>query len=217
MKSGIAKHTYSKSDSICPAAIFIPIGLPSDFSLNSSTKDFKSSLVLISSNLDGLITSSPISLPRTCAISSVTLFAGKCPPIPGLVPCPILISIASAFFKFSSVTLYLFGTYSNIYLYDASISSGNIPPSPLHSAVLAIQEPLAKAIFASLDKAPNDICEIYTGISISRGRIAFLPITVFNDTSSWSKRGAGFNCAPSINTSSKPITGRVVPIAEISL
>ena len=104
-----------------------------------------------------------------------------------------------------------------MYLYDASISSGNIPPSPLHCAVLAIQEPSAKAIFASLDKAPNDICEIYTGISISRGRKACLPITVFNDTSSWSKRGAGFSCAPSINTSSKPITGRVVPIAEISL
>ena len=49
IKSGIAKHTYSKSASICPAAIFIPIGLPSDFSLNSSTKDFKSSLVFISS------------------------------------------------------------------------------------------------------------------------------------------------------------------------
>ena len=49
-------------------------------------------------------------------ISAVTFSPGRCPPMPGFVPCPILISTASAARRFSSVTLYLLGMYSNIYL-----------------------------------------------------------------------------------------------------
>ena len=78
--------------------------------------------------------------------------------MPGLVPCPIFISIASELRRFSSVTLYLLGMYSKIYLYAAAFSSGRIPPSPLHIAVLARAEPFASAIFASLDSAPKDMC-----------------------------------------------------------
>ena len=55
-------------------------------------------------------------LPLIAASCGVTLLPGRCPPIPGFVPCPILISIASEDFRFSSVTLYLFGIYSKIYL-----------------------------------------------------------------------------------------------------
>ena len=86
IKSGFAKQANSRSSSICPAANFTPIGLPSDFSLNSSTRDFKSSFVSISLNLDGLIISSPTFLPLIFAISSVTFSPGRCPPIPGFVP-----------------------------------------------------------------------------------------------------------------------------------
>ena len=85
-KSGFAKQANSKSSSICPAANFTPIGLPSDFSLNSSTRAFKSFFVAISLNLDGLIISSPTFLPLIFAISSVTFSPGRCPPIPGFVP-----------------------------------------------------------------------------------------------------------------------------------
>ena len=148
---------YSKSLSILPAAIFIPIGLPSDLSLSSSTRFFKSSFVFILSNLEGLIISLPRGLFLTLAISGVTFPPGRCPPIPGFVPCPIFISIASAFFKFSSVTLYLFGTYSKIYLFAASISSFKIPPSPEHIALPAIALPLERETLISLDSAPKDI------------------------------------------------------------
>ena len=55
-----------------PAAILIPIGRPSDFDLNSSTRFFKSFLELIFGNLDGDIMSSPAFLPLTLAISGVT-------------------------------------------------------------------------------------------------------------------------------------------------
>ena len=98
--------------------------------------------------------SSPAFLPLTLAISGVTLSPDNNPPIPGFVAWPILISIASEVFKFSSVTEYLFGTYSKMYLYAAFLTSGSIPPSPLHIAVLALKLPLAKAILLSLDKAP---------------------------------------------------------------
>ena len=54
IKSGSAKTQCSRSSSILPAAIFIPIGLPPDFSLSISTISFKSSLLLISGNLLGL-------------------------------------------------------------------------------------------------------------------------------------------------------------------
>ena len=68
-----------------PAAILIPIGRPSDFDLNSSTRFFKSFLELIFGNLDGDIMSSPAFLPLTLAISGVTLSPGNNPPIPGFV------------------------------------------------------------------------------------------------------------------------------------
>ena len=160
MKSGLAYTQNSRSFSIRPAAILMPIGLPSLRMRSVSTRFRKSSALWIPANLEGLITSSPSGLFRILAISGVTLLPGKCPPIPGLVPCPILISIASEVFKFSSVTLYRFGTYSKIYLYAASFSSGKMPPSPLHIAVPAAALPFASAIFTSLESAPNDICEI---------------------------------------------------------
>ena len=53
MKSGCAYAIHSRSASICPAAIFIPIGRPSLRSLRDVTSCFKSSFVLISSNFDG--------------------------------------------------------------------------------------------------------------------------------------------------------------------
>ena len=138
----------------------MPMGLPSLRSLNSFTRFFRSSALLIPGNLEGLITSSPRGLLRIWAISGVTLPPGRWPPIPGFVPWPILISMASDVFKFSSVTLYKFGTYSNMYLYAASFSSGKMPPSPLHIAVPAAALPLARAIFVSRERAPKDMWEI---------------------------------------------------------
>ena len=96
--------------------------------------------------------SPPSGRPRTAAISRVTLFPGRCPPIPGLADWPILISTASTRRRFSSVTLYWFGTYSKMYLYALSISSSRIPPSPEHIAVPTAALPLARAILISRDR-----------------------------------------------------------------
>ena len=88
---------------------------------------------------------------------------------------------ASALRRFSSVTLYLLGMYSNMYLYAASRSSGRIPPSPLHMAVFAIAEPFARETLISLDNAPKDMWETYTGFSRIIGFLACLPITSRSD------------------------------------
>lgn len=85
--------------------ILIPMGLPPDSSRRRSTSAFKSSFVSIPGNLEGLITSCPRGLLRMAAISGVTLLSGRWPPIPGLVPWPILISMASARRRFSGVAL----------------------------------------------------------------------------------------------------------------
>ena len=138
----------------------MPIGLPSLNIRRSFTSLFKSSALFIPGNLEGLMTSFPRGLFLIFAISGVTFSPGRWPPIPGLVPCPILISMALEVFRFSSVTLYKFGTYSKIYLCAASFSSGRMPPSPLHMAVPAAALPLASAIFVSLESAPKDICEM---------------------------------------------------------
>ena len=61
---------------------------------------------------EGLWMSSPTGLPRRAAISAVTFSPGRWPPIPGLVPWPILISMAAARRRFSSVALYPLGGYS---------------------------------------------------------------------------------------------------------
>ena len=60
-------------------------------------------------------------------------------------------------------------------------------------AVFAMALPIAKAIFVSLDKAPNDICEIYTGPERIIGLLAFLPITVVVTTGASSSRGIGLS------------------------
>ena len=60
--------------------------------------------------------SCPAGLPLISAMMGVTFLPGRCPPIPGLVPCPILISMAAEFSRTSSVKLYLLGTYSKMYL-----------------------------------------------------------------------------------------------------
>ena len=157
IKSGSAYMQCSRSCSICPAAILIPIGRPFERSRSIVTIAFKSSLEQISEKRLGLWISSPGFFPRSAAISAVTFSPGRCPPIPGFVPCPILISIASALRRLSSVTLYLFGIYSKMYLYAAAFSSGRMPPSPLHMAVFAMALPFERAIFASLERAPKDI------------------------------------------------------------
>ena len=157
MKSGSAYRTCSKSSSILPAANFRPIGLPQERSLNSSTKPLKSSLVSIPGIVAGEWMFSPKGFPLISAISEVTFSAWSWPPRPGFVAWPILISIASAFFKLSSVTEYWFGTYSKMYLYAFFISSGRIPPSPLHWAVFTAALPLANAILVSLERAPKDM------------------------------------------------------------
>ena len=51
----------------------------------------------------------------------------------------------------------------------SSLSSGSIPPSPVFVTVPARDDPIAKAIFASLDNAPNDIAPIIIGVSILSG------------------------------------------------
>ena len=133
----------------------MPIGLPSLRLRNSSTNALRACFEVISSKREGEIISCPNGFWRIVAISSVTFSFGKWPPIPGLLPCPILISIASAAFRFSSVTLYLLGTYSKIYLYAWSRSCGRMPPSPEHCAVCTAALPIAKAVLASFDKAPK--------------------------------------------------------------
>ena len=47
-----------------------------------------------------------------------------------------------------------------MYLYAAAFSSGRIPPSPLHMAVLAMADPMARAVLISLDNAPKDMWEM---------------------------------------------------------
>ena len=215
IKSGPAKTQYSRSRSILPAAILIPIGLPSDSQRSLSTSARKSSLVLIPGNLDGLITSCPRGLLRMAAISGVTLPPGRCPPMPGLVPWPILISMASARRRFSGVTLYRLGTYSKIYLAAASLSSGRIPPSPLHMAECARALPLARDILASFESAPKDMWDMYTGLPSISGFLAFGPITVVVSTWACSSSGGGFSCAPRISMSSQQGMGICVPMASL--
>ena len=87
-----------------------------------------------------------------------------------------------------------------------------MPPSPLHMAVLAMAEPLDRATFTSLDKAPKDIWEMYTGFSSTMGFWACLPMTVVVSTGSPSFRGAGFSWAPSSRISSQLGMGIRVPM-----
>ncbi len=181
----------------------MPMGRPSLRWRSSLTRLFRSAALSMPGNLEGLITSFPIGLFRMRAISGVTFPPGRCPPIPGFVPCPILISMASEVFRFSSVTLYRLGTYSKIYLCAAAFSSGRIPPSPLHMAVPAAALPLASAIFVSRERAPKDMWEMYTGISSTMGFFACFPMTVFRETGACSSRGMGFSWAPSTSTSSQ--------------
>ena len=169
----------------------MPIGLPSDSFRRRLTRAFMSSFVSIPGNLDGAITSSPIGLFLILLISSVTFSPGRCPPMPGFVPWPIFISIASALRRFSLLTLYLLATYSKMYLSAASISSGSMPPSPEHMALAAMAVPLARAILASLERAPKDMWETNTGFSSTRGFLACLPMTVLVLTGSSSASGIG--------------------------
>ena len=72
MKSGSAKTQNSRSFSIRPAAILIPIGLPSLLQRSSHTRSRRSFALFIPGNLEGLITSCPRGLFRILAISGVT-------------------------------------------------------------------------------------------------------------------------------------------------
>ena len=157
--------------------------------------------------------SCPIGLLRISLISRVTFSPGRWPPIPGLVPWPILISMASAFLRFSGVTLYRLPTYSKMYLSAACISSGRMPPSPEHMAVWAMAEPLASATFASRERAPKDMWEMYTGFSRISGRLARGPMTVVVRTGASSSSGIGSSWAPKIRMSSQFGIGSSVPIA----
>jgi hypothetical protein len=65
--------------------------------------------------------------------TAVTLGAERWLPMPCFADCPILISIASTRLRFSSVTLYLFGTYSKMYLYEFSSDSSTSPLTGTHS------------------------------------------------------------------------------------
>ena len=75
---------------------------------------------------------------------------------------------------------------------------------------------MAMAIFVSLESAPKDIWEIYTGMESVMGFLACLPITVFKDTSACSSRGMGFNWAPRMSTSSQFGMDIRVPIAAMA-
>ena len=156
-KSAPEYTACSRSSSILPAASFSPIGLPLDFNRSSSTRFFKSSFVLIPGIVAGEWMSLPSGIFLISTISSVTFTPSSCPPRPGFVDWPILISIASHDFRFSSLRLYLYGTYSNIYLCAFSFSSASIPPSPLDCAVLTLDVAFERAIFISLERAPKDM------------------------------------------------------------
>ena len=114
MKSHPECDMNSRSSSILPAAILTPIGLPPVLSLSVDTMSLRSSGEFISGNLDGLWMSCPGGFPRISAIAGVTLAPGRCPPMPGLVPWPILISTAEHLPNVASLTLYLLGTYSKM-------------------------------------------------------------------------------------------------------
>ena len=68
---------------------------------------------------------------RMAAISVVTFFPGSFPPIPGFAPCEILISIISAIIRRSSETPNRPVAYCKVILSANSLSSSNIPPSPV--------------------------------------------------------------------------------------
>lgn len=73
--------------------------------------------------------------------------------------------------------------------------------------------PLAKAIFASRDKAPKDMWEMYTGLSSTRGCLACLPMTVWVDTGASSSSGWEESWAPKSKISSQAGRGTWVPMA----
>ena len=77
--------------------------------------------------------------------------------------------------------------------------------------------PIAKAVLASFDKAPKDMCDTKIGDSNTIGFLAFFPMTVLKLTFSFSKSGILFNCPPSIKISSQLTIGNLVPIADIIL
>ena len=58
-------------------------------------------------------------------------------------------------------------------------------------ALYAMAEPRARDTLASLESAPKDMCEIYTGFSRMSGFAARGPITVVVRTSASSSRGMG--------------------------
>ena len=114
MKSHPDCEMNSRSSSMCPAAIFTPMGFPPVLERSMSTVLFRSSGVSIPGNAAGLWMSCPGLLPLITAIMSVTLAPGRWPPMPGLVPWPIFISTASQASKVIRSALYPLGTYSKM-------------------------------------------------------------------------------------------------------
>ena len=73
--------------------------------------------------------------------------------------------------------------------------------------------PFAREIFASLDKAPKDMWDTYTGFSSTSGFFARGPITVVVSTGASSSSGMGSSWAPRIRISSQEGMGSCVPMA----
>ena len=88
------------------------------------------------------------------------------------------------------MTLYLFGTYSKMYLYEFSSDCSTSPPSPEHIAVLTAELPIARAILISRESAPKDMWVMYIGVSIISGCFALGPIVVRVLTGSSSFNGS---------------------------
>ncbi len=115
---------------------------------------------------------------RISATRSEILWPSSIPPPPGLAPCPITTSIASARRKSSGFIPYREGSNWYTNTEECSRSSAVMPPSPVVVDVPTAVAPRPSASLAAPDSAPKLMPAIVIGMSRRTGSRAYrVPIT----------------------------------------
>ena len=138
-----------------PAPSFTDTGFSQPVaSRNSSTLITRSSAPSTSGWRDGERRSIPAGMPRSRAISSVTLAAISWPPSPGFAPCEMYISTPSAWRIAFTLQPSRPPRHCTTTRLAASRTSGISPPSPELSQMSESVEALASAILVDFESAP---------------------------------------------------------------
>ena len=161
-----------------PITVLIPVGLPVT-RRTRATRSSRSPTSSVSRCRFGLTESRPAGMPRIAAISSVTLAAGRMPPLPGLAPWLSLISNIrtwssaairarrpSSSTPTSPQTPYLAVPIWKTMSAPPCRCHSVRPPSPVFSQQPARAAPLDRARTAGLEMAPKLIAETLKKLAV---------------------------------------------------